>query len=49
MKKNYIKCLIEFSKNNINVLSEENSMIHVSGHPGREESEKNVPIGLSLK
>ena len=36
----YNKMFNQFSKNNINVLSEENSMIHVSGHPGREELKK---------
>ena len=30
----------DFSKNDINVLSEENSMIHVSGHPAREDLKK---------
>ncbi len=39
-EKKLYKMFNQFSKNNINVLSEENSMIHVSGHPGREELKK---------
>ena len=34
------KIFNDFSKSEINVLSEENSMIHVSGHPAREDLKK---------
>ena len=39
-EKRLFKIFNDFSKNNINVLSEENSMIHVSGHPAREDLKK---------
>jgi len=39
-EKKLFKLFNEFSKRKINVLSEENSMIHVSGHPGREDLKK---------
>jgi ribonuclease J len=39
-EKKLYKMFNQLTKNNINVLSEENSMIHVSGHPGREELKK---------
>ena len=39
-EKRLFKIFNNFSKNNINVLSEENSMIHVSGHPAREDLKK---------
>ena len=39
-EKRLFKIFNDFSKNDINVLSEENSMIHVSGHPAREDLKK---------
>ena len=39
-EKKLFKIFNDFSKNDINVLSEENSMIHVSGHPAREDLKK---------
>ena len=39
-EKRLFKNFNDFSKNDINVLSEENSMIHVSGHPAREDLKK---------
>lgn len=39
-EKRLFKIFNDFSKNHINVLSEENSMIHVSGHPAREDLKK---------
>ena len=39
-EKRIFKIFNDFSKNDINVLSEENSMIHVSGHPAREDLKK---------
>jgi ribonuclease J len=39
-EKRLFKIFNDFSKNDINVLSEENSMIHVSGHPAREDHKK---------
>ncbi len=39
-EKKLFKIFNDFSKNNINVLSEENSMIHVSGHPARDDLKK---------
>ena len=39
-EKRLYKIFNDFSKSEINVLSEENSMIHVSGHPAREDLKK---------
>ncbi len=39
-EKRLFKIFNDFSKNDIKVLSEENSMIHVSGHPAREDLKK---------
>jgi ribonuclease J len=39
-EKRLFKIFNDFSKNDINVLSQENSMIHVSGHPAREDLKK---------
>lgn len=39
-EKRLFKIFNDFSKNDINVLSEENSMIHVSGHPARDDLKK---------
>jgi len=39
-EKRLYKIFNDFSKSKINVLSEENSMIHVSGHPAREDLKK---------
>ena len=39
-EKRLFKIFNDFSKSEINVLSEENSMIHVSGHPAREDLKK---------
>ncbi|MEY3751517.1 MAG: hypothetical protein RLZZ354_44 [Pseudomonadota bacterium] len=39
-EKRLYKIFNDFSKSEINVLSEENSMIHVSGHPVREDLKK---------
>ena len=39
-EKKLYKIFNDFSKSEINVLSEENSMIHVSGHPAREDLKK---------
>jgi ribonuclease J len=39
-EKRLFKIFNDFSKNDINVLSEENYMIHVSGHPAREDLKK---------
>jgi ribonuclease J len=39
-EKRLYKIFNDFSRSEINVLSEENSMIHVSGHPAREDLKK---------
>ncbi len=36
-EKKLFKIHNQLVKNNINVISEENAFIHVSGHPGRDE------------
>ena len=42
MKKNYIILQNQLVKDGIEVISEENEFVHVSGHPNRDDLKRNV-------